>query len=74
MRATVKTQIVFEKGVPLPQNVGPKRDLSKWNIGDSFVVATEPESTSVRNAARRQGFKVAIRKTDPVGWRCWRIA
>lgn len=69
--------VKIEKDVPIPK---PKAAFGVWpeilkqmNIGDSFAVDDDPNSTNVRRAAKGMGMKVAVRKLEKGGWRVWRV-
>lgn len=49
------------------------RAVSEMNIGDSVVLLTRNEMTSMRNAIRYAGHQAVSRKIEK-GWRIWKMA
>lgn len=72
--------MTIEHGIPLPPKGHGEgkpitemgREIRQLQVGDSLLYETEKQVCSARSLARREGFKVAQRKTSS-GWRMWRI-
>lgn len=67
------SEIVVEKGIKIPH-----RGKSKWapcasmKIGDSVLVGSNAEATSLRQVYRKIGWRFCERKVEG-GTRVWRI-
>lgn len=65
--------LIIEKGIKIP-----KRGKSRWakcasmKIGDSVLVGSNAEATSLRQVYRKIGWRFSERKVDG-GTRVWRI-
>ncbi len=68
----------IEKGVPM---TAPSRDRSgKWKdllgqmeVGDSVLLESQTQATSIRNTAKRMGLLVRCQQQDDDSFRAWRI-
>ena len=68
----------IEKGVPM---TAPSRDrsgrwkdlLRKMEVGDSVLLESQTQATSIRNTAKRMGMQVRCQQQDDESFRAWRI-
>ena len=68
----------IEKGVPM---TAPSRDrsgrwkdlLRKMEIGDSVLLESQTQATSIRNTAKRMGLLVHCQQQEDESFRAWRI-
>ena len=68
----------IEKGVPM---TAPSRDRSgRWKdllrqmeVGDSVLLESQTQATSIRNTAKRMGLLVRCQQQDDDSFRAWRI-
>src|SRR5690349_14342586 len=74
--ATAMADGVIEHGVPIPPR---SQILAKWKlivsrmaVGDSYLCASENESSALRWAIRAASYKGTTRKCRE-GWRVWRV-
>jgi hypothetical protein len=78
--------IRIDKDIPLwPKHWPNQKDsarsrianaLRTMKVGDSTVdlIKERSDQTTLLMAARKNGLKVATRKLEAGGWRCWRVA
>lgn len=78
MPAPIDREIRIESGVPLPRSRSAlKEAFGRMGVGDSFLVTSDMNLSSVRAAATRYGIDHGITFTvrkSPKGPRCWRVA
>ena len=68
----------IEKGVPM---TAPSRDrsgrwkdlLRKMEVGDSVLLESQTQATSIRNTAKRMGMQVRCQQQEDESFRAWRI-
>ncbi len=68
----------IEKGVPM---TAPSRDRSgRWKdllrqmeVGDSVLLESQTQATSIRNTAKRMGMQVRCQQQEDESFRAWRI-
>lgn len=70
--------IEIEKGVPMPNIMGStwgiwRKQFSKMEIGDSFVVEHRQLHNTLYVAAKRSGIRITIREIGDDKYRVWRI-
>ena len=68
----------IEKGVPM---TAPSRDRSgRWKdllrqmeVGDSVLLESQTQATSIRNTAKRMGMQVRCQQQEDESFRAWRV-